>query len=166
MRRTLALLAATLAPALASAQRATPFVGSWRLVSYEQPDSTGRRRPAWGPKPLGVIMYHADGTMAAEGFDDRRPSLKASAAEGGDERARAAAFNGMFAYFGTYQVDAAKGQVTHHVEGAWNSDYVGRDFVRAFRFVDRDHLELRVVSNGDGKPVVNGGVLTWERMRR
>lgn len=148
--------------AQAPSSASSPFVGAWRLVSYTTPDSAGRQRPEWGTRPLGLIVYLSDGTMAAQGFDERRPLLQGTT----DASARASAFVGLFAYFGRFDVDAAKRQVTHHVEGAWTPDWIGRDVVRSFRFPDADHLELRVVSNADGRPVTNGGVLLWERVRR
>lgn len=150
-----------LSPVLLPSQHPSPFVGAWRLVSYVQPDSLGRVRPVWGDRPFGLIIYHADQTMAAQGFDDRRPSLQAN----NDAAARAAAFTGLFAYYGRYDVDSASRQVTHHVEGAWITDWIGHGVVRSYRFLDSDHLELRVVSNADGRKILNGGTLVWERVK-
>ena len=166
MHRLLCLASALLIPTLVAAQRPSSLVGAWRLVSFEQPDSSGHMRPAWGAKPIGLIVYQSDGTMAAHGFDERRPSLQATTQAAGVEAARAAAFAGLFAYFGSYTVDTVKRQVTHHVEGAWNTDWIGQDVVRSYRFLDRDHVELRVVSNADGRLVSNPAVLVWERVRR
>jgi hypothetical protein len=123
-------------------------------------------RSTWGPNPLGQIIYLPDGTMAAHGFDERRPSLQAATHAAGVEAAGAAAFAGLFAYYGRYSIDTVTRHVTHHVEGAWNTDWIGHDVVRSYRFLDRDHLELRVVSNADGKLVADPAVLVWERIKR
>ncbi|MGI9076931.1 MAG: lipocalin-like domain-containing protein [Gemmatimonadaceae bacterium] len=72
----------------------------------------------------------------------------------------------MFGYYGTHSVDTVGRLVTHHVEGAWNSDWNGQNVVRSYRFLDRDHIELRVVRNPDGRTLANGAVLVWERVRR
>ena len=157
---------AVIMPALAGAQLPSPLVGSWRLVSYEQPDSSGRRRAVWGNRPLGLIIYQSDGTMSAHGFDERRGPLQATVDSLGGAAARAAAFTGLFAYYGTYSVDTVGLLVTHHVEGAWSTDWIGQNVVRSYRFLDRDHIELRAVRNPAGWTLTNGAVLVWERVRR
>jgi hypothetical protein len=77
IRRACALLFISAAPSLA-AQSPASFVGDWRLVSVMQPDSAGGSRPFWGPKPLGMIRYSANGVMTAQLYDERRPSLGAN----------------------------------------------------------------------------------------
>src|SRR5688572_23012493 len=98
MRCLLLAFSVAFAPALLDAQQPPTVVGAWRLVSYERPDSTGRTRPVWGDKPLGLVVYQPDGTMSAHGFDERRPLLQASGERVGVDAARATAFAGLFAY--------------------------------------------------------------------
>lgn len=160
-----AALGATLAlPAPLRAQ-ASKFVGAWKLVSYVTTDSSGAKRSPWAPNSPGLIAYFADGTMAAQLYDGRRAPLGQPVASAAPEVVRAA-LAGMASYFGTFTVDTVAKRVTHHVEGAYQPDWIGRDLVRSYRFVGANRLELTVVSNADGKVVANGGVLTWERVRR
>ena len=166
MRRLFTIVSVAFLPGLVVGQQPVAFPGAWRLVSYEAPDSNGRVHPVWGDKPLGLIIYQSDGTMAAQLFDERRPPLLATEERAGREAARAAAFDGLAAYYGTYTVDTVGRQVTHHIEGAWVTDWIRHDVVRAYRFLDRDHVELRVVSNADGRKVPRGAALVWERVRR
>ncbi len=166
MRGVLLFLGGVLLTVRVAAQQTATVIGAWRLVSFEQPDSNGRIRPVWGAKPLGLVIYQEDGTMAAQLFDERRPPLQAAGERTSSEAAKAAAFVGLSAYYGTYTIDSVGKQVTHHVEGAWNADWIGRDVVRAYRFLDDNHLELRPVRSPTGKTVTSGAVLVWERVRR
>lgn len=166
--RTIALVAglsAALAFPTALRAQASAFVGAWKLVSYVTTDSSGAKRSPWAPKSPGLIAYFADGTMAAQLYDGRRAPLGQPVASASPETVRAA-LAGMASYFGTFTVDTSAKRVTHHVEGAYQPDWIGHDLVRSYRFVGANRLELTVVSNADGKAVTNGAVLTWERVRR
>jgi hypothetical protein len=48
----------------------------------------------------------------------------------------------FFAYWGTYEVDAGSGTVTHVIKGCLYPDWVGASQVRNFRLEDPDHLVL------------------------
>ena len=167
VRFTVALMSilASLAIAGGADAQASRFVGAWKLVSFVGPDATGATQPRWGPNPPGLIVYMSDGTMAAQLYDDRRKIAEALPAARDTTSARTV-LDGMASYFGTFTVDTAKRLVTHHVEGAYRPEWAGHDLVRSYRFLGANRLELRVVVNADGKPVANGGVLTWERIRR
>jgi hypothetical protein len=103
--------------------------------------------------------------MAAQLYDDRRPSLRTHGTQVGDEAARAAAYGGLVAYYGTYTVDTVSREITHHITGAWNTDWIGQSVIRAYRFLDDDRIELRVVQNPDGQRISRGQVLVWQRVR-
>jgi len=53
---------------------------------------------------------------------------------------------GSFAYYGRYDVDAARSTITHHVDGASFPNWTGTDLVREFRLdgdpAGRDRLTL------------------------
>ena len=61
-------------------------------------------------------------------------------------------------------VDTAARTVTHTVQGAMAPDWIGRKLVRGYRFLDRNRIELRVITGRDGKPTRWGQVLVWERI--
>ncbi|MFN0180728.1 MAG: lipocalin-like domain-containing protein [Gemmatimonadales bacterium] len=75
MSRLVLALLFTLGPASAWAQLPPSLVGAWRLVSYTRADATGLDRPVWDDRPSGLIIYTADGHMAAQLYDARRPPL-------------------------------------------------------------------------------------------
>ncbi|WP_411281529.1 lipocalin-like domain-containing protein [Gemmatimonas sp.] len=151
-------------PVDAEAQDASAFVGDWRLVSVLQPDSAGRTRPFWGPKPLGMIRYSANGVMAAQLYDERRPGL--GVGNWGDVSPEAArtALVGLASYYGTFTVDTVRRTIAHRVEGAMAPEWIGRTLVRGYRFLPGDCVELRVITGADGTPTTTGQVLVWERI--
>ena len=163
MRHFCAVLCLSL-PYAAQAQGSTAFVGDWRLVSFIQTDSAGAARPVWGPRPLGMIRYSANGVMAAQLYDERRPSLGVSSWMDVSPLAAQAALIGLASYYGTYTVDTVAHTVAHQVQGAMAPEWIGRTLVRAYRFLPGDRIELRVITGPDGKPMTNGQILVWERV--
>ena len=138
------------------------FIGSWKLVSFVDYDAKGQPRAHWGQHPIGFLVYTREGMMAAQIYDDRRrPERTNWPATSPDVAQRA--FAGSAAYFGSFSVDEKAGTVTHRVQGATGPDWIGQDFVRAYRFTRSDRLELSVV---EPKGEASGArqVLTWERI--
>jgi lipocalin-like protein len=164
MRTCLAALLLTCAAGSLNGQQVSDLVGTWRLVSMDRPDSSGRRQPYWDERPIGLIIYTADGHVAAQLYDSRRPRLGVRW-EIAPADAAQSAYAGLITYFGTYRVDRTSRTVTHTVEGAMSPDWIGNKLVRAYRFLGPDRVELRVITTGEGQPVANGPALIWERVR-
>lgn len=148
----------------ADAQTSPSLVGTWRLVSYVRSDSLGAVQPYWDDRPSGLIIYTADGHVAAQLYDSRRPRV-GDAWERATPDAARTAFVGLVTYFGTYALDPAARTVTHSVEGAMAPDWIGSKLVRAYRFLGPNVVELRVTTDASGQRVVNGAALVWERVR-
>jgi hypothetical protein len=165
MRDIIFILLTALLGTTAGAQSPDALVGTWRLVSFLSPDSTGQQRPAWGPHPTGLIIYTSDGHVSAQLYDPRRPRV-GDIANATPSAAPQASYGGLYTYFGTFSVDVTAHTVSHHVEGAMAPDWVGSTLVRAYRFSGPDRLELRVVTDAAGRTRENGSVLEWERVRR
>jgi hypothetical protein len=162
MPRIAAALGLVLVAGVNPVPKAPEIVGAWRLVSMVRVDSAGREVPYWDDRPAGLIIYTADGHMAAQLYDTRRFRSGDRWDATSPEVARAVVA-GSVAYFGTYLLDRAAGTVTHNVEGAMRPDWVGTALVRAFKFVTPNRLELRVISNA-GQRTTTGSVLLWERI--
>lgn len=163
MSRLFFALILALLPGLARAQTSPSLVGAWRLVSFVRTDSTGAVQPVWDDRPTGLIIYTANGSMAAQLYDSRRPPLGVARERVAPEAARTALL-GLTTYFGTYTVDRTAGTVAHTVEGAMLPDWIGGTLVRAYRFLGPDRVELRVVTDASGQRVANGAVLLWQRV--
>ncbi len=89
------------------AEAARRFFGTWRLVDELAPGN-GRTRSVFGANPTGYIHYDESGLMSVQlGKRARTPGLKDVATLETE----------YHAYFGRYEVDAAKDLVRHFIEG-------------------------------------------------
>lgn len=133
------------------------LVGSWSLVSYVTEAPDGTQGTPYG-EAVGRLTYDAHGNMSGQVMRPGRAPVVHG--QSGLPEVRAA-YAGYIAYFGTYAVNDAGDTVIHHVQGALNPSWVGRDQVRRFR-LDGDRLTLSLaVRKGD---VDIRHTLTWQRI--
>ncbi|AMW06407.1 hypothetical protein GEMMAAP_19660 [Gemmatimonas phototrophica] len=140
----------------------SPLIGEWQLTSYRLPDSSGGAHPWWDDKPAGLIIYTEAGFMSAQLYDTRRPSVGVRWDSVSADAARTQ-FAGLTTYYGTYVLDTLAHTVTHTVQGAMSPDWVGRKLVRGYRFISPNEVELRVITDANGRPTSVGPVLVWRR---
>lgn len=133
------------ASALAQREDTAPIAshlhGSWRLISWEERDSTGRVSYPLGPHAIGQIMYTPDGRMFAQLM---RPDSGRFASEDwrkATPEEKSAAWGNYFGYFGTFSIDPDNKAIVHHIEGSWFPNLVGTDQIRYFR-LEGDRLLL------------------------
>ena len=115
-------------PLSLSAQTVQDFLGAYELVRTEAVSDSGEwvaTTDTFGPGAQGIIMYDGVGSMSV--YIVRRGS---------------AASRGDLAYYGRYEVDAARSVVTHLREFTTSGD-ASVDAVRGFEF-DGDLLILTV----------------------
>ena len=138
-----------------------PIVGTWRLVSFESRDASGELRLPMGRAVEGQLIYDRSGHMSMHIMrPDRAHFASGDRAAGTDAEVRAA-FVGYLAYYGRYTVDAARGEVTHHVAGATFPNWVGGRQLRRFE-LKGDRLTITTPSMlADGRNLTT--VLTWGR---
>jgi hypothetical protein len=133
-----------------------PFVGTWRLVSWQVTQPDGTIHYLYGRNVVGYLIYTDDGFMSAEIMDpDRRQSnpdfpLEMAAAQTLPDSDRARAYSTYVSYCGTYTVEGST--VTHHVKAGLIPSWTGSEQPRPFRF-DQGRL---IIGAGNQK-------LTWER---
>jgi hypothetical protein len=135
-----------------------PFIGTWRLVKIEPiAEGADQIQSLRGSKPVGIIMYDANGWMNAQIMPDRpRPKYTGTPTP---EQALEA-IRGYTAYFGTYTIDEQAGTVTHHRRGMLDGGEV--DYVRKFELKEGGRqIVLTPVSGGTTNPPNR---LTWERI--
>lgn len=143
------------------AQERANIVGTWKLVAASASTTAGVRidNPL-GAGPTGMLVYTADGHMAAiVRYGGRRP-LSGADYVASPAVERAEAFATFFAYGGRYSVSGSA--VTHHVEVASVENWINTDMMRRLQ-LDGNRLVLRT------PPLSVGGTvqiseLIWERL--
>jgi mannose-6-phosphate isomerase-like protein (cupin superfamily) len=137
------------------------LVGSWRLVdSYDVRAASGAVVRSRGARPLGTLVYQADGRMSVQVMNDGRPAFTRPR---GTPSEVAAAFEGYTAYFGRFEVRAADSAVIHHIEGSLLPDEVGASRTRYYS-LQGDRLSLRTAPfEVDGEQRLR--TILWERVR-
>jgi hypothetical protein len=129
------------------------LIGSYKLISYVSYDEKGTERPT--NYTVGQISYDAAGRMSAQLMAKDRPI----AGRGASDAERAAAAAGYVAYFGRYEIDAARGVVTHHVEGSVSQGMVGQAMPRFYEFSPDGQTLYLMTKNGERVT----GRLRWDR---
>jgi hypothetical protein len=139
---------------------AAQLVGTWRLVATRQLLSDGTVRPevGLGPRGVGYIMYSDTGRMCAFLSNPDRPRWK-SQTEPNDTELRAA-FEGVVAYCGTYEVNEPERYVVHHVEMDKVPNLAGTDRKR-YVTLSGNRLLLRPSALPEG---IKEWTIEWERV--
>jgi hypothetical protein len=93
-----------------------PLIGTWRLVSLEEPRADGQLHQA---DCAGIFVFTGDG-MAAVQVMYRNAETGSAYAHGGYE-----------ASYGSYRIESSS-TFTFHIEGALVRTLIGKDLKRAF----------------------------------
>ena len=142
-------------------ENTNPFIGTWKLISWENTDSDGVVTYTYGKYPVGYLIYTEDGFMAAEIMDPNRQQhdpdlpLQAAFAQTLPEHDRVAAYSTYLSYCGTYSYSIEDGMMIHHVKAGLIPSWAGNDQSRQFK-LENSKLYL------GGK----GAELIWERAVR
>jgi hypothetical protein len=118
------------------------FLGSWSLISFEHVLRSGQVQRPFGDHPTGLILYQADGHMSAQVSAGKSASLASEDPLEASAEEASAAWRRYFGYWGTFEVSAERGTVTHRVEGSMFPNWIGSEQVRFFRFEGADRLIL------------------------
>jgi hypothetical protein len=141
------------------------LVGAWRLVSIETVRPNGEViYPFYGKHPQGLIMYERSGWMSVQIVSDPAPTVPAARSRESVLSAPAAdkssAFDGYYAYYGTWTFDAASSTVIHHIQQSLTPGERGEDAVRDFT-LDGDRLILTARTHEMGED--HERKLVWQR---
>ena len=150
--------------AMARAGAPNPLVGSWRLRSWVALGDDGSETLPMGPRPEGLLVYSAEGTMMGMMGSGDRPRFGADEVTGGTDAERAEAFRTFIAYGGAYEVDGST--VVHRVEESLFPNWIGTTQRRRWE-LDATGRWVTLTS----PPLAVGGAtrvqrLTWERVDR
>jgi hypothetical protein len=130
------------------------FIGTWRLVSFEEEQANGEVNFPYGEHPLGLLIYDGNGNVAVQIMSREREALPATDFSQLDGEKVKAAISGYTAFFGTFDLDDVNRVITHHVTGHVLPGGVGKILPRGYEF-SGNRLIL--------KPAANRRVI-WERV--
>ena len=145
---------ASSAHGLCSSQAAANFVGTWELQTVLMQTTGDSVVPVWGDRPVGRLVYDAQGRM----FALLMPAARNQAA-GGPPIPEALARE-VAGYYGSYSVDTARRVVAHHVRTSLRAAESG-SIERSYLFLGT-RLVLSAKATRDGAPVTY--ILTWRRL--
>lgn len=134
------------------------LTGAWELVAYEVPQAPPERRYPLGARPLGQLVYTADGFMSVHYMAGDRPLLAASNWRTATDAERLAAVASYGGYSGRYEW--LDDRVAHHVDASIYPNWIGTTLLRNAA-LDGDDLALTADAPEPGQPPVP--VLRWRR---
>ena len=137
------------------------FVGTWRLLECYGKWSDGRISYPYGDKPEGQLIYDGHGNFSGQIAGSGRPAFETGNLLKGTPEEIKTAFEGYIAYYGTYEVDESKGQVTHHVQSALFPNWIGDIQTRNFEFEGKKLRLNTQPIKGARADLTN--TLLWER---
>ena len=139
------------------------FIGIWKLVSYEFRLADGIMVRPMGQGVKGMLFYDASGYVSLHVMDPERPKFASGDWLKGTPEEIQAAFEGSMAYYGTFEFDASKGMMIHHIEGATYPNWIGVDR-ELFVELSGDRLTLTTLPMPlSGEQAV--GYLIWKRLQ-
>jgi len=137
---------------------ANPLLGTWMLKAYVVTTAAGEGPAPYGRNPTGYLIYSADGRMQVIAAAKGRIAPRAA---GPPENERAALYDTMFAYAGTYSVHGDK--VIHYVDVSWNQSWTGTEQIRLFEVRGNTlTLSTRIADPTSGSE--SHYALIWEKL--
>ncbi len=119
------------------------IVGSYRVESVERTLDDGTVTEPFGPDPVGLLIYGADGMTTAIVGASGRPLLDLDLIANrvtASDADQAAAFRSAHGFAGSYEV--TDGAVVHRIQVSTVENWVGTEQVRPYT-LDGDILTLR-----------------------
>jgi len=135
------------------------FLGTWRIVSWENEDEAGTVSHPVGSAPRGLLHYAADGRMFVHIMCGDRAALSTDALFGGGEAEKAGAFSSHVAYAGSWELRGER--MVHRLEIASVPNWVGGEQRRRFEFLPGNRLRLSAPMEFGGRTVM--ARVTWQR---
>lgn len=137
-----------------------PFVGTWRLLSFEIRTSGGEISYPFGKNAVGLLVYAEQGYMAVSVMRAGWVHFKSGETWTASAEEKAIAFDFYNSYSGRYEVKQNK--VIHHVELSLFPNWIGSSQERYFEF-SGDSLTLRTPETmPDG--MERTWIVIWQRV--
>jgi glucose/arabinose dehydrogenase len=94
------------------------IVGTWSLLIDDAVKPDGTHTPNFGPNPMGVAMFAADGHFSVAITRAGRPKFASNSRTTGTADENKTMVTGSNAFFGTYTLNEADKTLTLRVEGS------------------------------------------------
>jgi hypothetical protein len=144
------------------------IIGAWRLVGIDYSGPSGALSdPVFGPNPQGILIYDQSGWMSVQIVTANRPAMARPPTRTShvltldDAKLASAAFDTYYAYFGTWDYDAASSIVTHHLTSSLLPYETGLEYRREVRF---DGAQLRLTARLQESGEDRTRSLLWTRI--
>jgi hypothetical protein len=135
-------------PLPAAAQTAKDLIGTWAVVSVDNVAADGKRSPAFGANPRGVVMFDGDGRYVELILRSDLPKFASPSRMQGTLDENKAVAQGTLAFYGTYTV--AGKIVTLKVEGSSYPNWTGGDQLRTVASFSGDEITWTNASGSGG----------------
>jgi hypothetical protein len=115
---------------------ARQLLGAWRLVAIEYSGpGGGTEDPYYQAGSSGILIYDPSGWMSVHITAPNRrswvaPAVRVPPAREENATLKAEAFDTYYAYYGTWDYDAAASTVTHHVKSSVIPAEAGSDYTQ------------------------------------
>jgi hypothetical protein len=143
---------------VAAAQTAKDLVGAWTLVSDVNTGADGRQIDAYGPNPLGLVIFDDSGRFAAIFSRNDLPRFASNNRMQGTPEENKAIVQGSLAIFGSYTV--ADKVITQHIDGGTWPSWTGTDQTRTIVAFTGDELAWVTVPSIGGSTEIH-----WKRVK-
>jgi len=138
------------------------FYGVWRLLSYEFRLADGILIRPMGQGVRGLLIYDRSGNMMLQVMDPERPQFQSGDWLKGTPEEIQSAWDGAFAYYGTFELDERRQMVIHHIQGASFPNWVSSARELFFEFAGKRLTLMTLPMPLAGEQAV--GYLKWERV--
>ncbi|MCB9728291.1 MAG: lipocalin-like domain-containing protein [Deltaproteobacteria bacterium] len=139
---------------------ATELLGTWELSAWTCTRDGEAHGSPFGGEPSGVLIYSADGHMAAVLGRRGEAATGTATLAAASAEARARAASSTVAYAGSWALEGDR--VVHRVRVALHPDQVGAELVREARF-DGAELVLETAPERTRRGHVLVNTLRWRR---
>jgi hypothetical protein len=144
------------------AEKKNPFVGTWKLISFETRRSDGAVMYPFGKDLQGLIMYDAKGYWSCHIMGKNRPAFASGQMAKGSPEEIKAAFESSLCYWGTYDLDEKEKILKLHIIDSLYPNWRGADQKRFYEFSgNRYSIKTPPMRTGEVEIV---SVLVWERV--
>jgi hypothetical protein len=128
------------------------IVGTWTIVSATV-ERDGKKTDAFGPNPLGYMMFDSSGHFSYNFLSSNRPKFASNNRETGAPEENKAAVQGNISSFGTYTINP-DGSLTFHIIGSSFPNWNGTDQKRLIE-ISGDQMKYTNPAASTGGTAVN-----------